>query len=94
MEVGISYPDNPSQASDSFMTAEQIKAGGFVFYVVMVLYLFAALSILKARYLFPILEDICEVYSEKKMYFMKSLSYLFFNVLDIWAFMVFATSGS
>ena len=61
--AGVTDLDLKFTSSDSFLTKSQISdQGGVVLYIALILYIFASLSILKTKYMYPFLEDICEVY--------------------------------
>lgn len=55
------------------------------------IYLWYGLILIKLKYLNPVLEDICEIFDEKKSYITKSLFYLFYQNIDLLAILFYGT---
>ena len=53
------------------------------------IYLWYGLILIKLKYLNPVLEDICEIFDEKKSYITKSLFYLFYQNIDLLAILFY-----
>ena len=56
-------------------------------------YLWYGLILIKLKYLNPVLEDICEIFDEKKSYITKSLFYLFYQNIDLLAVLFYGVSS-
>ena len=60
-----------------------------IIYLVMMFYLIGGLNILKTEFLFPCLEDICSIFSDKRLFGLKAFTYVFFMNADQFFYLVF-----
>ena len=75
-----------------FLSISDIKAGGWVLLLFILCYLWYGLILVKFAYLNPVLEDICEIFDEKKSYITKAFFYFFYQNMDLMVIMFFACS--
>jgi hypothetical protein len=76
-----------------FFSIEKIHDSGWILLLcgkkflaknfIVMIYLWYGLILIKLKYLNPVLEDICEIFDEKKSYITKSLFYLFYQNIDL-----------
>lgn len=67
-------------------------SSGFPLYwrVAALLYLIISIGILKIKYMYPTLEDICAIYMEKKMFFTRALTFYFYNHVEVFFLLLFS----
>ena len=64
----------------------------FSFYwrVLALAYIIISIGILKIKYVYPTLEDICAIYMEKKMYFTRAMMFHFYNHVEVFFLLIFS----
>jgi len=73
----------PAFPKTSFNVDSASTGFGLWWRIFVVIYLVFSLGILKLAYLYPVLEDLCSLYHEKKKYFTRSLTYYFFTHVEV-----------
>jgi hypothetical protein len=71
---------------------DQTFDGGFSLWwrIIVLLYVVISIAIMKIKYLYPTLEDICAIYMEKKMYFTRALTFHFYNHVEVFFLLLFS----
>ena len=89
-EYGVKFTDlgNLEQPAANFLSKGDSSAalGGNLFFL---FYIVGGLNILKIKFLYPCVEDLCSIFNEKKQYFLKSLTYVFLMNADQFFFLIF-----
>lgn len=65
-EVGIKYSEDLSflyEKSSTFIT-DSHSSSALVLYIFLMVYLIGGLNVLKLKYLYPCLEDLCSIYAD------------------------------
>jgi hypothetical protein len=89
-QPGIQYISLGELSKDStkFISSDN-SLTVLVIYLVMMFYLIGGLNILKTEFLFPCLEDLCSIFSDKRLFSLKAITYVFFMNADQFFYLIF-----
>jgi len=89
-QPGLEYVSLGELAKDStkFISSSN-SLTVLIIYLVMMFYLIGGLNILKTEFLFPCLEDICSIFSDKRLFGLKAITYVFFMNADQFFYLIF-----
>lgn len=90
MNIGVNE-DNPFPKADIVVPTYLQTPFASIALLVALGYLFVSMAILKYKYLYPTIEDMCQIFGDQKAYFARSFTFIFYHHIDMIVILLFSS---